>query len=187
MTAKPVTSDVGSIARADAVPAALRAKGWPAILWLFPIATLLHNLEEAIWLPAWSQHGSHLHPPVEPFQFRFAVMTLSLLAFVLTYLASRGGQRSLELYAAYSAAMLANIVFPHILQSVLERAYTPGIATALAVNLPVNGYLLWRITLRDARVTPKRLLTTMLFFVPPLVASIPILTWFGAVLARLVG
>jgi hypothetical protein len=168
------------------MPVLARAKDWPLVLWLFPLATLLHNLEEAIWLPAWSQRGSHLHPPVEPFQFRFAVTTLSLLAVALTYLASTGGRRSLELYAAYSGAMLANIVFPHVLQSVLERAYTPGIATALAVNLPANGYLLWRIVIRDRRVEPKRLLITMLFFVPPLVASIPVLTWFGGVLARLV-
>jgi hypothetical protein len=169
----------------DATPAALRSNDWPLLMWIFPLATLSHNLEEAIWLPAWSQHGSHLHPPVEPFPFRFAVMSLSLLAFVLTYLASRGGRRSLELYAAYSAAMLANVVVPHVLQSVLERAYTPGLATALAVNLPVNGYLLWRLIVRDRRVTTKRLFLTMLVFVPPLVLSIPLLTWFGGVLAHL--
>jgi Protein of unknown function with HXXEE motif len=187
MVGKLVMGDIGERARVDPAPAAVRAKGWPAILWLFPFVTLLHNLEEAIWLPAWSQHGSHLHPPVEPLPFRFSVMTLSLLAFVITYLASRGGQRSLEVYAAYSAAMLGNVVLPHVLQSVMEWAYTPGIATALALNLPVNGYLLWRIVIRDKRVAPKRLAVTMLFFVPPLVVSIPLLTWLGSFLARFVG
>lgn len=154
-------------------------------MWLFPLATLAHNLEEAIWLPAWSQHGSHLHPPVEPFPFALSVMTLSLLAFVITYLASRGSRRALELYAAYSAAMLANVVVPHVIQSVLERAYTPGIATALAINLPLNTYLLWALVLRDKRVSPKRLARTMLYFVPPLVISLPMLTWLGGVLVRL--
>lgn len=157
-----------------------RLNVWPRVMWLFPVATLLHNLEEAIWLPAWSQHGSHLHPPVEAFAFRFAIMTLSLLAFVITYLASRGGRRSLELYAAYSAAMLGNVVVPHVIQSVMERAYTPGIATALAINLPLNAYLLWRLVIRDQQVSPKRLAITFLYFVPPLVVSIPILTWLGA-------
>jgi hypothetical protein len=154
-------------------------------MWLFPLATLLHNVEEAIWLPAWSQHGSHLHPPVEPFPFRFAVLTLSLLAFVITYLASRGSRRCLELYAAYSAAMLGNVVVPHVIQSVMEHAYTPGIATALAINLPLNAYLLWTLVVRDQRISPKRLATTIVVFVPPLVVSIPILTWLGGLVARL--
>jgi hypothetical protein len=27
------------------------------LLWMFPVAVTLHNLEEAVWLPAWSQHA----------------------------------------------------------------------------------------------------------------------------------
>ena len=80
--------------------------------------------------------------------------------------------------------MLANVIVPHVIQSVMERAYTPGIATALAVNLPLNSYLLWRLVVRDEKVTPKKLAWTMLYFVPPLVISLPVLEWVGAAIAR---
>jgi len=53
--------------------------------WLFPFAITLHNLEEAIWLPAWSKHAGKWHRPVSPSAFPFAVAVFTLLAFMVTF------------------------------------------------------------------------------------------------------
>ena len=34
------------------------------IAWLFALVVTLHNLEEAIWLPDWSQTAGRWHSPV---------------------------------------------------------------------------------------------------------------------------
>jgi hypothetical protein len=47
----------------------------------FPVAFALHNLEEAIWLPAWSRTAGVFDPVVGGFEFRFAVLVLTLWAF----------------------------------------------------------------------------------------------------------
>ncbi len=41
----------------------------------------------------------------------------------------------------YMVAMLANVVYPHVAMSIATRSYTPGIATAVALNLPVLSLL----------------------------------------------
>jgi hypothetical protein len=151
------------------------------VIWLFPIATTLHNLEEALWLPAWSQHAGRLHPAVGAAEFRFAVTLLTLLAWGLTAQAARRGGRWLDLLACYWLAMLINVVFPHLVASIASRGYAPGIVTALLLNLPVDGYLLRR-ALAERRVEPRRLLVTAAAFVPLLAASIPLLFRLGRAL-----
>lgn len=49
---------------------------------LFCIAITLHNIEEAIWLPEWSQQASMFHKPVTPGEFRFAVTVITMLAYL---------------------------------------------------------------------------------------------------------
>ena len=68
---------------------------WPGELrtrvWIFPIAFAVHNLEEAIWLPAWSRRPGSLQPHVTDFEFRFAVSVLTLVGFIVTWLSVRHG------------------------------------------------------------------------------------------------
>ena len=46
----------------------------------FCVAITLHNLEEAIWLPRWSQHSSQFQKPVTSSEFHFAVIMITILA-----------------------------------------------------------------------------------------------------------
>ena len=57
--------------------------------WLFPVAITVHNLEEAIWIPGWSQNVGKWHPPVGRYEFWFAVGVLTVLAYVLMALSIR--------------------------------------------------------------------------------------------------
>jgi hypothetical protein len=41
----------------------------------------------------------------------------------------------------YIVAMLANVFIPHIPASFVFRSYTPGVVTAVLINLPVMGFL----------------------------------------------
>ena len=110
----------------------------------FVVAVALHNLEEAIWMPAWSRRAGPSHRPVGAFAFRFAVVVLTFFAAAVAVLAVAQGPESVGAYllAGYALAILANVFAPHLAATVLLRRYMPGTATALALNLPACAALL---------------------------------------------
>jgi hypothetical protein len=116
------------------------------LIWLFAIAITVHNFEEAIWLPAWSKTAGRFHPPIDIFEFRFAVTVLTILAYIMAYFAMIGGQSSIGAYlvSGYALAMLLNVAFPHLLATLVMRRYAPGTATAIALNLPITSMLLYQ-------------------------------------------
>jgi glycopeptide antibiotics resistance protein len=113
------------------------------LLWLFPIVETLHNAEETIWLPGWSKRAVLWHSPVTPGSFRFAAAVLTILAFAVTWLSARSGKQTVWTYLAfgYMAAVLANVLIPHIALTVALRSYMPGVATGVVLNLPVLSLL----------------------------------------------
>jgi len=62
---------------------------FPLLSWLFAVAITIHNLEEALWLPAWSQSAGRWHHPVGAREFRFAVGVLTTLAYIAACLSNR--------------------------------------------------------------------------------------------------
>jgi hypothetical protein len=112
--------------------------------FLFAAAITLHNLEEALWLPGWSQSAGRWHHPVGAREFRFAVGVLTVLAYVAACLSVFGGKEGVGAYliAGYALAMLLNVLFPHVLATLMLRHYAPGTASALLLNLPVTVLLL---------------------------------------------
>ena len=58
----------------------------PWFFWLFPIAFTIHNIEEALWLPAFSKSAGKFHKPVNSFEFAFALIILTLLSIIITFL-----------------------------------------------------------------------------------------------------
>jgi hypothetical protein len=113
--------------------------------WLFAIALTVHNVEEAIWLPAWSQTAGRFHHPTGAFEFRFAVTVLTVMAYIAAYLSMTGGKGSMGAYliSGYALAMLLNTVFPHLLATLAMRRYAPGTATAILLNFPITSLLLY--------------------------------------------
>ena len=53
---------------------------------LFLLGFSLHNLEEALWLPAWSKKAKRFHKEVAVNEFRFALILITSLGYVLTFL-----------------------------------------------------------------------------------------------------
>jgi hypothetical protein len=114
------------------------------LYFLFLVAVTLHNLEEAVLLPAWSRQGGPWRRPVEQIPFRFAALVFTLLAYLCAYLGLMGGKQSAGVYllGGYAFVMLLNVVFPHLLAAIRLNQYVPGLGTALALNLPVCSGLL---------------------------------------------
>jgi len=119
---------------------------FPLLSLLFAVAITVHNLEEALWLPRWSQSAGRWHHPVGALEFRLAVGVLTVLAYVAACLSVIGGKGSAGTYliAGYALAMLMNAFFPHLLATLIMRRYAPGTATALLLNLPVTFLLLYQ-------------------------------------------
>jgi hypothetical protein len=113
------------------------------LLWLFPVAITLHNAEEAIWFPAWSQQPGRWFAPVAPGVFRFAVAVLTILAYLIAWLSAVSGKQTVWTYLVFGCmvATLANALIPHIAVSLATRRYMPGTVTAAALNLPALSLL----------------------------------------------
>jgi hypothetical protein len=154
--------------------------GFVSLSWLFVGAVAAHNLEEAIWLPAWSQTAGRWHRSVGSAEFRFAVLVLTLLAAFAAWLATvqEKGNFGAYLVAGYALAMLLNVLVPHLLATLLLRRYMPGTATALLLILPVTLGLL-REAIRGGDVDWRTFLIFGPIVVAGIVALIPLLFWIG--------
>ena len=148
--------------------------------WLFAISITVHNIEEAIWLPKWSASAEPWHHPVEPRVFRFALLILTILAYIAAILASIGEKQSIGAYliTGYALAMLLNVLFPHIIATFVLKKYAPGLITALLLNLPTTTALLYFAVIEEYIDLNK------FFYSGPLVTItilglIPILFAFG--------
>lgn len=113
--------------------------------WLFPILVTLHNGEEAIAFPAWSQRAASWYPHTTPAEVRFGAVVFALFAFVVTYFSFRSGKQSTGAYLTfgYMVAMVANAFLPHVVASLWLRSYTPGVITAVLLNIPMLTFLAW--------------------------------------------
>ena len=143
----------------------------------------LHNAEESVFLPGWSSRAGRWHAPVGAFEFRFAAVVLTLLAYVLAYLSSIHGAQSFAAHAlaGYALAMLLNVLAPHLLATLALRQYAPGTATALLFNLPVCGALLY-VGLRDGFIDRGKFVVFGPACVVVILALIPILFFIGRTL-----
>ena len=151
-----------------------------SLSWFFATAVTLHNLEEALFLPQWSQKAGRWHSPVGAREFRFAVTILTLLAFVAAYWSASGPRGGIGAYlvSGYALAMLLNVVFPHLAATLVMRRYMPGTATSVVFVLPVTSLLLYRAFLQGY-VEPSLFVYIGPGIVLGIMFSIPILFIIG--------
>lgn len=114
------------------------------IFWLFPAAFAIHNLEEAIWLPEFSKSAGKFHKPVNSFEFNFALFVLTLLSIIITFFFYFYGKESVAayFYFAFNLGMLINVLYPHLIATILLRKYCPGLITGITLLVPVTTYIL---------------------------------------------
>lgn len=112
----------------------------------FLLCFSLHNLEEALWLPGWSKHAGKYHKEVTENEFRFAVIIITALGYLLTfqYLLFPSAPVSKFIYCGFILMMVVNVVFPHLAATIILRRYAPGTITGVILNAPVGVYILIR-------------------------------------------
>jgi len=99
-------------------------------------------------MPGWDlRHAAQL--PVHPVgaaAIRWALVVLTVMAFVVTYFSERKGPESIWAYLTfgYIVAVLVNVVVPHVPVAIVFRGYAPGVVTAVLINLPLMSWLAWR-------------------------------------------
>ena len=147
---------------------------------LYLAGLTVHNLEELIWLPAWTDRLRSFKPRISRAGFGCAVTVLTLLAYALVPLSRLAGPRSrlAHLKAAYVNAVIANAFLPHLAASLTLRRYMPGLATGLLLNLPL-GTALIRRELAEGLIEAPRLRRATLLFSLGLLALLPLLFRLG--------
>lgn len=111
---------------------------------LFLLGFSLHNVEEALWLPAWSVHAGRYHRPVTADEFRFAVIIVTAMGFLVTFQYFIFSHLFISrcVYLGFVLMIVLNALFPHLAATILLRRYAPGTATAWLLNVPIGLYVL---------------------------------------------
>ncbi len=148
--------------------------------WWFAAGVVVHNLEEAWRLPAWSAHTGRWHARIGAGPFRFAVTVLSIAVLAAAWLSAAGGPLSPGAYFlnGYALAMVLNVLFPHVAASIALRRYAPGTVTAILLNLPLGGWLIYR-SLDEGYIERSTFLVSGPLIVVAILASIPLLFALG--------
>lgn len=166
----------------------------PTLLWLFPIAFMLHDFEELIGFELWlKRHApdvraklqkvlpTALLPRVDAVLAKstaqFAVPIA--LIFILTVIASFAAVE-LHSYGFFLAASAAYVLhgLMHIGQAIALRRYVPALATSLLVVLPYGALLYPRLVVEGIVTWPGLLLYGLI----GIVAILPIILgmhWLG--------
>lgn len=121
-----------------------------ALLWLVPILLTIHNLEEALLMPAFIERRNasvpgpmrEILPPVTYRQFLTALIIITIIPYLIALL-WLGRRWALYALLGLQVVMLINVL-AHTLMALFLRGYAPGLATAILINLPFSLYLLRR-------------------------------------------
>lgn len=129
----------------------------------FCVVITLHNLEEAIWLPRWSQSAYAIQPPVSANEFHFAVIVITAFAYLTAFFFTRCFHKPLAIYAftGFLGAMILNTFFPHLLSTILMQTYAPGLMTGLLLIVPVHSYILYQLHKTHAIMLRAIILSTI--------------------------
>ncbi|MCE9598010.1 MAG: HXXEE domain-containing protein [Spirochaetia bacterium] len=125
------------------LPDARMRKAIHALPWAFA----LHNLEETVGMEAWTHKiPSFVHAPVSTLQFAFAVAIFTILGFGVVYFRRPYPNQDsfFKVVSGFAGMLLLNVLFPHLLATILLRQYAPGVVTGLLLNLPLTLFILIR-------------------------------------------
>lgn len=129
---------------------------------LLPFAFMLHNCEEAWGISKLSKPISFpILQGVTPFQFDIAVTLFTVLGFVIIFLKDFYKSEKQYTYVAtgFTGMLFLNIFFPHLSATILFGKYAPGVITALFINLPLTGYILFNM-FKTNKLNLKEIITS---------------------------
>jgi len=141
----------------------------------FCFAITLHNLAETLWLPQWSKHASKFHRPVSSNEFNFAVVFITILAYLSTFLFFYFPEVSLTkwIFTGFLGSMIVNAIFPHLVATILMKKYAPGLMTGVLLNVPINSLIIYQMFIQNL-ISWKGLILSTIVVGCVLLALIPI-------------
>jgi hypothetical protein len=155
---------------------------------LLPVVIALHNAEEALTAPAYLPRvddyvarvpmlrDAGLPPSLT--QLYIALVVVTIVPALMIGWATTGRESAAKrgLVAVVAAALLWNVLLPHVSAMIAFRGYAPGGVTALLVNLPFCVYF-FRRSSRDGILTRGEM-TWAIVFGLFLLALVPLLLLF---------
>lgn len=151
----------------------------PAVLyWLFALAFTVHNIEEGLFLPAYTAQNSRLAGRVTPFSLRFALVILTAALYVIAAFAAAGNHLAIQLLAGVAAVMVINAMVPHLTLTLVFRRYAPGTGSAICLVVPLSLLVIVNGLAAEA-LTPRSLLFATIAVAVVLLFAIPSLFWAG--------
>jgi hypothetical protein len=122
------------------------------LLWLVPALFALHNLEELPGMAAWSRKiDPRIQTPVTTPQFTIALTFLTALALLATLAGANGPRQGwgVHLILLIQAILWVNAFVPHVVATIRYKLYSPGLVTAVCINIPFSFYLFYRALAED--------------------------------------
>lgn len=120
--------------------------GFVAIKLIFLLGFTLHNIEEAVWLPKWSHYAKKFHEPVGSCEFIFAALMVTIVGYFLTaidIILGSPGSLINYVYLGFIGMMGVNVIFPHLLATIVLKRYAPGLLTGMLLNLPLSILIIY--------------------------------------------
>ena len=117
------------------------------IHWIFfPLSLTLHNLEEVLWLPKWTEKNNLLKRSIDPREFIFAILIITIFAYLSTFFAKVFDVNWFwkHIFYGYIGAMIMNIIFYHLLSTIILREYLPGLLTGVLIVVPINSSIIYQ-------------------------------------------
>ncbi|ERI10365.1 HXXEE domain-containing protein [Aneurinibacillus aneurinilyticus] len=147
---------------------------------LFCFAITLHNIEEAIWLPKWSQQPSKFQKSVTAGEFHFAVIVITALAYLSAfyYLFVPESNLAKWIFIGFLGSMILNAIFPHAIATIVLKRYAPGLVTGIMLNIPINSLIILRL-FENHQLAWKELIFSTMAVGIILLALIPLLFKIG--------
>lgn len=146
----------------------------------FCFAITLHNIEEAIWLPKWSQNATKFHKPVSANEFLFAVIVITMLAYLaaFSYFYWPESNFTKWMFVGFLGSMIFNAIFPHLAATIVMQKYAPGLVTGLFLNIPINSMIIYRMLSNNSIIWTELIISTVVVGII-LLTLIPILFKVG--------
>jgi drug/metabolite transporter (DMT)-like permease len=115
-----------------------------SLILIFPLAITLHNIEEALWLPQWSQFAKRYHKRVGRNEFYFALICVTLIAYLSSFFFLLFNEVVIlkYIYFGFVGAMILNAIFPHLIATIVLKRYAPGVITGILMNVPCFSFLI---------------------------------------------
>ncbi|WP_318569022.1 HXXEE domain-containing protein [Salinigranum marinum] len=129
------------------------------VLWLLPVSWLVHDLEEIATIDRWSRRwGLRKSDDLTPLQRRLVgvltstrrrfTVAVGFVGCVVVGATAAGtfdpNGPGILIYTTILGGYFLHS-FVHVGQSIVFRGYTPGLATAISVVIPVSILLYWRL------------------------------------------